>query len=158
MGAADNKLFKDLEKNQLIQKEEFFGKTFLISGDIDKYDWKLSGEQKKILGFNCQKATGSKDEKKYVVWFTPEIPVSSGPNAFGQLPGMILEVNVDDGQRQYLAEKVEFKKLEKGVIKAPKKGKKVSAEKFKKIVEEKMKEMEAEMGGSGGGIQIKIGN
>lgn len=160
MGEDDNQLYKNLETAQSIKKEDFFGKTFLITGDVEKFDWKLTGEQKKILGFNCQKATGSKDESKYVVWFTPEIPVSSGPDGFGQLPGMILEVNVDDGKRHLIAEKVDFKKLEKDAIEAPKKGKKVTTEEFDKITEEKMKEMHEEMGkgAGGGGTQIWIGN
>ena len=28
-------------------------------------------------------------------WFTPEIPVSTGPSMYGGLPGLILEINDD---------------------------------------------------------------
>ena len=155
-GAEDNKLFKDLEKDALIQKEAFFGKDFLITGNLDKFQWKLTGKQKKILDYNCQEATFTdKDNQTTVVWFTPEIPVPNGPDKFGQLPGMILAVSIDGSNQQFEAAQVTFRKIEKGEITAPKKGKKVTSEKFNKIVEAKMKEMEEEMGG-GTGIKIKI--
>ena len=154
----ENKLYKNLESAQKIQKEDFFGKLFLISGDLDKYPWKLTGEQKKVLDFNCQQAVFSDDEKKVEAWFTPEIPVTTGPGEYGQLPGMILEVIIDDGQRKLVADEVVFKSLDKGVIAAPQKGKKVTADEFEVIREAKMKEMEEEMGGSGGGMRIRIKN
>lgn len=154
-GGTDDKLFKDLQKNALIQKEAFFGKDFLITGNLDKFQWKLTGKQKKILDFNCQEATYTDEKDTITVWFTPEIPVSNGPDKYGQLPGMILSVSINDGNQQFVAEKVTFRKIEKGTIIAPQKGKKVTAEKFDKIVESKMKEMEEEMGG-GTGINIKI--
>lgn len=153
----ENKLYKNLETAQKVQKEDFFGKLFLISGDLDKYPWKLTGEQKKILDFNCQQAVFSDDEKKVEAWFTPEIPVTTGPGEYGQLPGMILEVTIDDGNRKLVADKVIFKSLDKEVIVAPKKGKKVTAEEFETIREARMKEMEEEMGG-GGGMRIEIRN
>lgn len=156
MRPSENKLYKDLAKAQKVQKEEFFGKLFLISGDLEKFPWRLTGEQKKILDFNCQQAVFSDEERNVEVWFTPEIPVSSGPGEYGQLPGMILEVSIDDGQRHIVADKVNFKTLEEGTIVAPKKGKKVSAEEFEAIQEAKMKEMEEEMGG--GGMRIRIRN
>lgn len=156
MRPSENKLYKDLAKAKKVQKEEFFGKLFLITGDLDKYPWKLTGEQKKILDFNCQQAVFSDDEKKVEVWFTPEIPVSSGPGEYGQLPGMILEVSIDDGQRHVVADKVNFKSLEKGMIVAPKKGKNVTAEEYEEIREAKLNEMEEEMGG--GGMRIRIRN
>jgi len=156
MRPSENKLYKDLAKAEKIQKEEFFGKLFLISGDLKKYAWKLTGQQKKVLDYNCQQAVYSDDEKKVAVWFTPEIPVSSGPGEYGQLPGMILEVSIDDGDRHIVANKVTFKYLEKDAIVVPKKGKKVTAEEFEEIRDAKMKEMEEEMGG--GGMRIRIRN
>ena len=80
-------------------------------------------------------------------WFTPNIPVSSGPNDFGALPGMILEISIDDGQTLIRADKVELMNLEEA-INPPKKGKKISQEDYDAMVEAKTKEMEEEMGGN----------
>jgi GLPGLI family protein len=60
-------------------------------------DWQIVDESKKIAGYLCQKAI-RKDARgqKIVVWFTAEIPIKQGPNAFYGLPGLILAVNSKD--------------------------------------------------------------
>ena len=85
-----------------------------------------------------------------MAWFTPMIPVPSGPNQYNGLPGMILHMDFDDGIRQITAVDIVLKDLEKDLIVKPTKGKKVSEEEFDKIREEKIKEMEEEFGGRGG--------
>jgi len=153
----DNSMHKNLAEGTKTEKTDFFGKTFLIEGDLQEYTWKLTGEQKEILEFPCQKAVFKDSTKTVEAWFTMQIPVSAGPGEYGKLPGMILEVNIDDGSRVISAQKVTFKTLEEDQIQPPKKGKKVTQEEYEKIVEEKTREMEEEMGG-GGGIKIRIRN
>jgi len=146
----ENKVFTNIAEGKMVNKKDFMGKKFLIQGEIEKYKWKLTGEQEIILGYPCQKATYRKDSThNFIAWFTPQIPVASGPQGISGLPGMILKLDMDDGRMVTEATLVEFKKLEEGIIKVPKKGKKVSKEEFEKIQEEKMNEMEAEYGGSG---------
>lgn len=155
MRPQDNQLYVNIKEAQKIQKEDFFGKQFLIKGDLDKTNWKFTGKQKKVLDFVCQQAVSENEEGKVEVWFTPQIPVSAGPSGYGQLPGMVLQVVVDEGKYSLTADKVNFKSLEEGTIVAPKKGKKVTPEEFEAIQERKMKEMEEEMGGSGMRIRIR---
>lgn len=57
-----------------------------------KIVWKIDDETKNIAGYNCQKATGKYNNRKYIAWFTKEIPVSEGPYTFKGLPGLVLEV------------------------------------------------------------------
>ena len=96
------------------------------------------------------------DERKVEVWFTPEIPVSSGPGEYGQLPGMILEIDLNEGDRTITATAVEAGDVAKDVLKEPKKGKEVTSEEYREIVREKMKEMRAERGAQGGGHMMII--
>jgi len=148
-GSADNRLLKDLADNKMVDQRDFLGKKFLIKGDITEMKWKITGEQKKILDFVCQKAQFTKDSMTTIAWFTPQIPISNGPDVYGQLPGMILEMSMEEGKRTITATKVEFGKIDKAILVTPTKGKKVTREAFKQIQSEKMKEM-----GSGNGRTV----
>jgi GLPGLI family protein len=148
--SPESRYYMNLNEGTRVEQREFFGKNFLISDELPAYGWKLTGEQKEILEYPCQQATYADEERNIVAWFTSEIPVSSGPDAFGQLPGLILEIDVNDGERDITAKKIQLHELEADTIEQPKKGKKVSQEEFHEIVDAKMKEMEAEHGGSGG--------
>lgn len=151
----DNQYYKDLENQKLAEKKEFFGRNFLIEEELKAYSWKLTGQQKKVGKYVCQQATAQKDTISIEAWFAPQIPVSSGPASFGGLPGMILEVNYNQGQIHFIATDVSFEAPEKGLIVAPKKGKKISREEFDKIREEKMKELQTETGGSNAIIKVR---
>lgn len=59
----------------------------------EKIIWKIEKETKQIAGYTCQKASGEYNKRRYVAWFTKEIPVSEGPYTFKGLPGLVLEVN-----------------------------------------------------------------
>ena len=65
--------------------------------------WRIiSTETKKIDNYTCYKATteyvvtNPKGTFKHpvVAWFCPEIPISHGPNGYGGLPGLILEIQI----------------------------------------------------------------
>jgi GLPGLI family protein len=156
MVGSESQLFKDLDKEAKVEKTDFMGKVFLITGTLEEFPWKLTGTQKTIAGYECQQAVFQDTTKKIEAWFTPKIPISSGPAEFGALPGMILEINMDDGKTIISATKVELKKLEKDDIRPPKKGKKVSQEEFDEIVASKTEEMEQDMGGENV-MRINIG-
>ena len=67
----------------------------------------------------------------------------------GGLPGLILVLNIDDGQRSFVAKGVSLDPVEAGVIVPPKKGREVTQEEFDAIVSEKMKEMDMTRSGNG---------
>lgn len=54
---SDGELYKNLNTGLSTQATELGGKKFLITDTIKKAPWKISGETKQILGFNCRKAT-----------------------------------------------------------------------------------------------------
>ncbi len=150
MMRPDNKLYRNIAEGTTLESREFFGRYFLITDKAKSPAWKITGEQKKLLGYVCQKATVQLDSAtNLVAWFTPQIPVSTGPSINAGLPGLILELNMNGDQRTIVASQVDLKKLPKDALAKPSKGKEVTAEEFKKIEEEKMKEMNMEMGGEG---------
>ena len=130
--------------------QQFFGKNYLVEDTLAKGNWKVAAETKEILGYTCLKATTSDTSRKreIVAWFTDALPLQTGPAQFGQLPGTILEIDINNGEIVMSAKKVEFKKLKKGEIEAPKKGDKISDAEFKKIVADRLRE--------NGGRQMRI--
>ena len=152
---ADDKIYRDLKENKRIEQREFMTRMFLIESDAGKTDWKLTGNQKTILNFPCQEALREEDGKKIRAWFTPAIPVSTGPGNHGNLPGLILSVDIDEGERTITATSVDLAAVEKKLLSKPKEGKKVTEAKFNEIRDEKLKEMGAE-GGGGQHVVIKI--
>lgn len=144
MGNASRDVYKNLDEGRMVDSREFMTKQFLIKGDEEEFKWKIAEGQKMILDYMCLKATFSDTADSYVAWFTPQIPIANGPAEYGGLPGMILELDVNEGERTSLAVEVRAEEIDKSLLKEPKKGKEVTDEEFREIVREKMKEMRAQ--------------
>lgn len=151
----ENKVFTDLSDGSQVEQRDFMTRLFLIEGQPVR-QWKLTGQQKMILDYPCQEAVMGEGDKKVSAWFTPVIPVSSGPATYGGLPGLILAVDINEGRQAYTAVKVETGLSEAPALMRPDKGKQVTREEFDKIVEEKMKEMGAQPGAGGHQMMIRI--
>lgn len=164
-GGEATQLYRDLKQSHCVRSEDLMGKQFLIEGDCNKMEWKIEGEQKKISGYNCIKATATiNDDETAEAWFTPEIPLPLGPSEFYGLPGAIIHLTLNTGNTPitYAAVDISFDNYD-AEITQPTKGKKVSPEEFEKIMKKRMEEMEAMMGGEessvsgdGNNVTIKI--
>jgi len=121
---------------------EFMGKYYLIEDTLAGGNWKLTGQSKQVLGYNCMSATTTDTVRKREItaWFTDALSLSAGPQNFGQLPGMILEIDINNGEVLISAKKVEFKKLKKGELEAPKKGEKITDAEFQKKLADMLRE------------------
>lgn len=169
---AGKKYINTKEQSSIVE-DEIFGKEFLIVEPLVQPEWKLINESKKIGEYNCFKAelvipVSQKQLEAYeeflkkeeikpalfkmdepkdqviTVWYTPEIPVSFGPDNYWGLPGLILEVN--DGRYIILCSKVTLSNNDKTKIKAPNTGEKVSRKKFDEIYKKKYDSMKNEDG------------
>jgi GLPGLI family protein len=170
-------LYKNVSGNYL-QQQEMMGKEYLIQDKAEPFEWELSEETKKIGNYTAQKASFTKivDSRRFstgmtemenvkdtiqvTVWFTPEIPVSHGPEYYFGLPGLILEVQ--NQGRTLICEKIELNpSADPVVIEKPSKGKEITQAEFKTVQEEGMKQMmNRYQGKPGDGTQmtIRIGN
>lgn len=154
-------------------EDAILGKEFIIVENIEKPDWKLVDESKKIGDYTCFKAkltipVSDKQKKEYeeflkkeeiksllfkmeepkekiiTAWYTPEIPVGFGPNNYWGLPGLILEIN--EPETIILCSKVVLNTKEKATIKIPNKGQKVSQKEFDAIQKKKFDSTKDENG------------
>lgn len=147
--------YRNYTSGRKTDQREFMGKMYLIEDAIPQTPWKMSGESREILGYNCMKAvwddtTGGR-QRNIVAWFAPDIPVPAGPVTYGQLPGMILAVDINNGEMLLTAQKIELKSLKKGAIEVPSKGEKTTQADFQKMMDARMREMG---GGPGRGIRV----
>jgi len=155
---GQNKLYTDLKNNKIIDQKDFMNRMFLVEKEIPESSWKVTGNQKQILGYTCMEATRTDTAGiKTVVWFAPAIDIKAGPSGLGNLPGMILEADINNGSRTYTAKSIEPIAVKDLKIEKPRDGKKVSDSEYKTIVAEKMKEMGMEQGDQGsGGAHVRI--
>lgn len=153
-----------------VTQREFAAKQYLVTDSVHQLNWKLTGETKNVLGYACQQAITTRpgkrtmismqngamsrkevpDTSNIVAWFTPAIPVPAGPDFEGQLPGLILQVDIN-GNTTYKAVEIS-PKVDIAAIKEPKKGKKVTALAFSKERDKTMEEMQHN--GRGGMIRM----
>ncbi len=147
MDNPDDMFYTDLVKKEVVEQKEFMTRQFLIKGAVSALKWQVTGNQKEILERPCQEAVAEENGKEVKAWFTPSIPVSAGPGPYCGLPGMILEVDIDNGQQTITAESVELVPVLSNDLEKPHKGKKVTREEYETIVAEKMKEQGGEAGG-----------
>lgn len=153
MAPPDNQVYCDFEKKTITRKEDFMQRQFLIESELNAEGWKMTGKQKMILNYPCMEAVKQDSVDKKTIWFTSAIPITGGPGKFVGLPGMVLEVNINEGERIITATLIS-PELDAEKIVKPKDGKKVTEEEFDEIVDEKMKEMGIE--GQEGGPRVII--
>lgn len=139
----------------VISKREFMGKDYLIEDTLKISPWKLGDETKEILGYSCKMAwyvdERQPDRKLEVTaWYTDQLRPMLGPENFGSLPGAVLAVDINNGERVIVARQVETRPLKKSEMKIPSSGQKVTQAEYRKIVDEAMKQM-----GGGGRMVIR---
>ncbi|MCU0447389.1 MAG: GLPGLI family protein [Microscillaceae bacterium] len=142
-----NEFYFDFGQKRKVEMRDFMSKKFLIEDSIKNIPWKLVDETQTIQGYTCKKATYYNEERKQnlMAWYAEKIPLMSGPEAINTLPGMILALDINEGEIVITAKKVEVRPLQKNELKVPNEGKKITAAEFKKLVDEQMKQM----GGNG---------
>jgi len=161
-------VFYDFANAKKIEQREMMERKFIVTDSIQKLDWKLGAETQTILGHVCEKATAQRagkrtqmtmdngkmerkeiaDTSTIVAWFTKDIPVPAGPEVQGQLPGLILALDISNGRAVYKAVELS-EKADIASIKEPTKGKKVTPDEYKKETVKMMDEMQKNNQGSG---------
>lgn len=89
-----------------------------VPEELREYSFEIKEETKQIKGYTVNKAilyyeVGNKKKgyhkKEAIAWFCSDIPVPHGPLAFGDLPGLILEL--ETSQANFSLLDIEFKEV-----------------------------------------------
>lgn len=176
IGSNSKPLYRNVATKKMVQEKGIFGKEFLVKDNIEKPDWKLVNETKKIGKYLCFKAVLIKEVEVQIffsnqvedkeeapkteiqttlVWYTPQIPVHHGPAEYWGLPGLIMQVQ-EDGQ-SLMCTKVILNPKEGVEIEIPNNGKEIGRAEFNELQKKKMNEwMERHSSGSGDSFKISI--
>ena len=164
--SSQNIIHTNLATRKQTNQQDLYGKIFLVNKDIKIPKWNFTGESKQIgqytayeatytqmqnppqfrMSFGRSQNTDQEEEKKpkkiqvtVSVWFTPDIPISAGPDNYFGLPGLVLMVQ--DSNKLLVCTEVQMNPKEKIKLTPPKKGDKVSWQEFNEIRQKKAKEM-----------------
>ena len=99
-------VYTDLKSNKIISRQSIFTKdntfvSYMVHETINRPQWVILNETKKIDNFNCTKAVTEFRGRHYTAWFTEEIPTVFGPWKLNGLPGLIVQVNDATNSIQY---------------------------------------------------------
>ncbi|HMI66152.1 MAG TPA: GLPGLI family protein [Cyclobacteriaceae bacterium] len=121
--------------------QEFMGKDYLIDDSVRMAPWKFRTETKTITGYECKQAFYTDGERKQTItaWYTDRLRPFLGPDRFNTLPGAILAVDFNSGERVIVAKKIELRPLKKNELNVPTRGQKTTQAEFRKMVDEQMK-------------------
>ncbi len=174
IAGSDDVLYNNFNTARRTELRVFFDKNFIVDDSIRPLKWKLGEETKTILNHVCRKATATNTSKRTMMnvnngvmerkeiedtatitaWFATDIPVAAGPAEYqGQLPGLILALDINNGRQVYQAIEI-TDKVDLAIIKEPAGKKHYTPEQFKKEREKMMNEMERN--NTGGNRQIRI--
>ena len=127
----------NFEINNVTRKQ---GK-YLIEKKLSDYNWILTKEKMIINNLTCYKAKtivklqGRRGEilRPVVAWYTTDINVSAGPDGFGGLPGLIIQLEVN--KVVTTLQKIEF--TDKNLaIELPTKGEKITETEFETLMKD----------------------
>lgn len=99
---------KDPKKNT-VSFSTRLGRDQYIYEEERQLSWKILPETVKIGVYEAQKAETFFAGRKWMAWFTQEIPFQDGPYKFKGLPGLILKV--EDAQGDYSFDLMQTKKI-----------------------------------------------
>ena len=114
--------FRDIEAEERIDLLEFGGQNYIVKDEWKFPKWKILDKIKDVNGYVCMLAETKDPVKNQVIhaWFTDEIPYQFGPEGYGGLPGVILEIEINGGDAIITATSINLNYVS-GEISLPKK-------------------------------------
>lgn len=85
----------------------YLNKKYLKVMESNKIYWRTDTNKDTVIaGYKCLKASTELWGRKFIAWFTLEIPVSYGPYKFCGLPGLIIQISDSEKQHSFTINEV----------------------------------------------------
>jgi GLPGLI family protein len=136
-------IYRNYEKEKITDIETVSGKTYVTEDSLKAPQWKVMNKIKEIKGYLCMMAVTKDTIKNQTItaWFANDIAVQAGPEKYFGLPGLILELDINDGDVVITADKIELKPVDTQQLALPKKvkGKKLNQLQYNVLVADLIK-------------------
>ncbi len=141
------------DEKEVIVRMEFLGRPYLITEPLELGPWRMGDEMMEIEGYMCMMAWyhDTINDQEVTAWFTPDIRPFTGPDRYVSLPGTVLALDINNGERVWVARHIELGKeneINGERIAAPSRGERISREEYLKM----MQDARERMGGRGFGF------
>ena len=125
MKQPNTEIYLNQSTGELVSKQEFMGKDYLIEDSVKVSPWKFGTETKMIQGYECRQAfytdeiqlnlngNPTAEKREITAWYTDKIRPSLGPERFNTLPGAVLAVDINSEERVIVARKIELIELKR---------------------------------------------
>ena len=95
-------IYSDVNTHKIYQLKEAGSATHLLELPLENINWKITSESKTYGKYTLYKAIAIyKNKSTYALtaWFCKEVPTSFGPGLYAGLPGLIMDLTVDQQQK-----------------------------------------------------------
>ncbi len=138
---AENEVFTDFATRTVIANKQIYEQRFLIQDSTRRLKWRITNEVRTIADYKCRKAVSKICDSVYVIaFYTDDIPVSGGPEQFGGLPGMILELAIPRLHTTWIATQIIVSTIKNPETPPFEKGKKVSRMELAATIQKSLKD------------------
>lgn len=107
------RILKEIPSNKINFLTSISSTSYNVS-QILNLNWKIENEKKEILNYSVQKAVTNYGGRKWIAWFSSDIPIQDGPYKFYNLPGLILKI--EDSNQNHIFEIKAIQKTSKNFI------------------------------------------
>ncbi|WP_210464669.1 GLPGLI family protein [Rufibacter roseolus] len=130
-------------ESKRVSLRDFNGKKYLVQDSLTMLPWKFGEGTKTVAGYPCKQASYFDEKRKHIVvaWYTDKLRPFLGPDSYASLPGAVLEIDVNNGERVVKALQVDLRPLKKGELVEPTKGERISEKQFQALMNEQMERM-----------------
>jgi GLPGLI family protein len=122
---------------------EMMGRNYIIVDTVEIAPWRIGEEFMDIEGFRCQMAwyTDTITKEEITAWFTVGIQPFIGPDRFTNLPGTIMALDINNGERVWVVRKVVVRNVNAAEIRKPSRGEVITRKKYNELVEQQRERM-----------------
>ncbi len=150
MRMPETQTYVNRDNKEVVVRLEFLGRAYLVTEPLELGSWRMGDEMMEIEGYMCMMAWyhDTIQDQEVTAWFTPDIRPFTGPDRYVSLPGTVLALDINNGERVWVARHIELGEVEDQPIVPPARGERLSREEYLEM----MQDARERMGGRGFGF------